>query len=1325
MRSRRANWRHSIKSSYLLSHQPRFHVDLLVSLEKLAPHCPWVHTIILPLIRDSFELGMSSSRVPEIQIWEPDSKADRTSQQDRESDTRGIQKGSPGVAVGSGARPYIPDVDFPNSPKDVNAGTVAEVTIKAEPIFNLAWDCDELLTKCLDEAREEELTTEPIVEQYQRSFDAWWKYLGVFAEKDSNLDRRLRKKPAIHDLVVRLLLILKDSLAQLFQISLTAINRTNITDPFTINKHVLESIEETLEDLSRVAFAIRKSGKVTETARARAFTSERPEVDAYEVLCSISLELLFQNAPESLLLQLCQSMVNRYARHLFRAPRQRVLDQDLRQPARSDTLRKDLIPAADILLPTSFDTPIHSRNETRSTLANAPISSIDSVKFQNYRSQQNILKVHKSSNSRSGTTIILGNIKEPPIPSFEGKLQTQCEWCFRPLGREVVENGKWSAIGRDHYRKDLEPYPCIWQSCSKGAPDFSSMRDWTVHMLQHHQNWTKHAHSQALWKCSLEMLNPEAHQKGHPADCATCTSPYTHESATYFASADHFLGHVRTVHKTYTEDWTESDFTTLSEESMIQMVLSSDVCPICYLIPTDLEASGPKSLQNHIVGHLQIVMLLSLRLLQYPEGHPEDKEDGKSTVIAEDASSRAGEDPNENTDDNESLSPFPSPSLLPHDTVTPHDDEKERSEAWEILAGDVLQDKRSKMETEFDPVLNHIKLASEMKPPKPFTVPFQRNLKFVGRHAELQALEDNFSAGTPSVQTIIGLGGMGKTELALELAFRIRSTYPDCSVLWLRATNVESLQRSLEMLTQLLSLPGCEYEHAKHLNLLLAYLSHERSGLWLLIIDGLDDQNVLGDGDVFSPRNRGQVVLTTRNFYVRAGITKKVIRVRNMDEKEASLLLESRLEQRPSLEEIQHVTDNLDHIPLAIIQAAAYINAHKITPKDYLSLFLEQEETIVAEVDSMSRTWTISFESIRETETAAFHLLAYISCLESKHEVPLGLLPADESPGSLGISLMRLRAYSMIEWVIRDHTLKIHRLVSLAVQKWMKSLNEWDDLVAYVMVRLEEAVSSCDTADLATCSKIMPHVIYIVGLRETNHLNERMSLLHWLGRCKSNFGDFKSAENAYRLLIEQEIRVLGKTYPDTLKSFDNLGLTLIEQGRKDEARNIFMEVWRQRKETLGSEHPDTLASARQLTLLDDDEKLLETSDHPGSNIDNPFATYDPGSSIDNPFALYPSSSSIDNPFASTSVLTPTAPVNRRDLRTVQDTVRPARGSQAQYNLNKRGNAADGDSNPYARAQQATRAISRAIGYEDDYEDDSDEDGALAPSNIRRRGRDKH
>jgi hypothetical protein len=83
-----------------------------------------------------------------------------------------------------------------------------------EPIFHLAWDCDELIDKCLHQAQDEGSTVQTVLEQYRRSFDAWSRYLGVFAEEKTNLDRRLRRKIGIRNIVVRLLLILKQNLTQ-------------------------------------------------------------------------------------------------------------------------------------------------------------------------------------------------------------------------------------------------------------------------------------------------------------------------------------------------------------------------------------------------------------------------------------------------------------------------------------------------------------------------------------------------------------------------------------------------------------------------------------------------------------------------------------------------------------------------------------------------------------------------------------------------------------------------------------------------------------------------------------------------------------------------------------------------------------------------------------------------------------------------------------------------------------------------------------------------------------------------------------------------------
>ena len=83
-----------------------------------------------------------------------------------------------------------------------------------EPIFSLAWDCDDLIQECLGKAVRDGSSTKESLEDCERRFNAWWEYLGVFAERKVNLDRRLYRHPEIRDIVIRLLLILKRNLIQ-------------------------------------------------------------------------------------------------------------------------------------------------------------------------------------------------------------------------------------------------------------------------------------------------------------------------------------------------------------------------------------------------------------------------------------------------------------------------------------------------------------------------------------------------------------------------------------------------------------------------------------------------------------------------------------------------------------------------------------------------------------------------------------------------------------------------------------------------------------------------------------------------------------------------------------------------------------------------------------------------------------------------------------------------------------------------------------------------------------------------------------------------------
>jgi Cdc6-like AAA superfamily ATPase len=115
----------------------------------------------------------------------------------------------------------------------------------------------------------------------------------------------------------------------------------------------------------------------------------------------------------------------------------------------------------------------------------------------------------------------------------------------------------------------------------------------------------------------------------------------------------------------------------------------------------------------------------------------------------------------------------------------------------------------------------------------------------VGRHSPLDQLENTlFTKNQPQKLAITGLGGVGKTQIVLELAYRIREKYPECSVFWIPATTTESLQQAYLDVGQQLGIPGLQKEQADVKKLVQRYLSQESAGQWLLIFDNADDMDM-------------------------------------------------------------------------------------------------------------------------------------------------------------------------------------------------------------------------------------------------------------------------------------------------------------------------------------------------------------------------------------------------------------------------------------------------------------------------------------------------
>jgi NB-ARC domain len=188
----------------------------------------------------------------------------------------------------------------------------------------------------------------------------------------------------------------------------------------------------------------------------------------------------------------------------------------------------------------------------------------------------------------------------------------------------------------------------------------------------------------------------------------------------------------------------------------------------------------------------------------------------------------------------------------------------------------------------------------------PWIVPFDRNPRFTGRESQLTKLEEKLVMGDQTTKiAITGLGGVGKTQLVLELIYRTRAKHDNCSIVWIPATNKESLEQAYLDVAKQLGIPGCEEDKADVKRLVQDHLSNESTGQWLLVFDNADDidmwigKSEQGSGRLieYLPRSKqGSIIFTTRDRKAAVKLAhQNIVEVPEMDETVATQLLQKYL----------------------------------------------------------------------------------------------------------------------------------------------------------------------------------------------------------------------------------------------------------------------------------------------------------------------------------------------------------------------------------------------------------------------------------------------
>jgi len=469
---------------------------------------------------------------------------------------------------------------------------------------------------------------------------------------------------------------------------------------------------------------------------------------------------------------------------------------------------------------------------------------------------------------------------------------------------------------------------------------------------------------------------------------------------------------------------------------------------------------------------------------------------------------------------------------------------------------------------------------------------------------------------------------VGKTQIALEAAFRMKKASPDRSVFWISATSTTSFEKSYRDIGQVLEIPGIIEDKADVKVLVKTFLSQESAGRWLLIIDNADDVEMLyGRADEsnessgspaladYLPFSRkGSILFTTRNLEAavkEAGVD--VIILREMSESDSQKLLETSLLDK-SLTEGKDVTanllDNLTHLPLAIKQAAAYMNKNKMSVSEYLALYEGNDDDLLhllsEEFEDQGRyrevknpiasTWLISFRQISSRDQLAEEYLCFMSCV-AQQDIPLSLLPPATKLKQLE-AIGTLSSYAFITKRNGQDSYEIHRLVQIAMHNWLKTKGQMSLWSGKALIQVAKIFPFPEHENRATWTTYLPHAQRVLSFQEYfgNLEESHRELLSDVGMCFKINGKYAEAEQMLRLTLMLQNKVLGEKHPDTLGSMNNLAEVLRSQGKYDEAESMHRQTLMLTKKMLGEEHPSTLDSMNNLAAVLHDQEKYEKAE---------------------------------------------------------------------------------------------------------------------------------
>lgn len=492
-----------------------------------------------------------------------------------------------------------------------------------------------------------------------------------------------------------------------------------------------------------------------------------------------------------------------------------------------------------------------------------------------------------------------------------------------------------------------------------------------------------------------------------------------------------------------------------------------------------------------------------------------------------------------------------------------------------------------------DVALEDASAAADEKRGEPDVPPGTHNLPapppkiFVGRSDALAQLDGSPAQGRTTVvtQTVHGLGGVGKTALALQYAHTRLHRYR--LVWWIAADTAESVLDGLAQLAR--QLTGADYGSltvAEAADRAVAWLQAHPG--WLLVLD-----NAENPADLHSLLGRlhhaGHVLITSR---YREGWSATLVPLPVLDPEDSLRLLIERtgLDSPADRTEAQGLAEDLGHLPLALEQAGAYIAQTRTPIADYRELLRDDPADtfdtppLGADPDrTVARIWKVTVDAIARNDSLAVRALHTVAWY-APEDIPRDLLAGlAEKPARVARALALLAAYSMIN--LSTQSVSVHRLVQ-AVSRTVdpadphrgeEAVRQAREAAAKALVLAIGSDAQSDSWGWSPQATLQPHVDAYLSYVESEQEDVVTAfLLYCASRFTLSQGQLERALSQAQRSVAVYTRLTGDDIPAALEARSQLAVVHHHARRYDQAIEQMEQIVAQAVRTLGDGHESTI-----------------------------------------------------------------------------------------------------------------------------------------------------